>query len=135
MKDRATCSAPRLRSSRRPKSLRRASRRERSPPETGSLPRHAQVHRRDADRDIEPGLTGYRERLQRNGAIGSADEHIRAQPRRHGHFATGAVIISGEEAGTGDGLGENRPDHETAPGDAEVEPKLGDGAVVVLAPA
>ena len=42
----------------------------------GSLPGRPEMKSRDAHCEIESPLSAYRNRLQCNGAIGAADEHV-----------------------------------------------------------
>src|ERR1700680_2344223 len=89
---------------------------------------------RDADGEIEPDLAAYRNRLQRDGPVGAANQNIGAESRPDACFAGRADIVTSEETRAGDGLSEYRPDHHAAAGHAEIKPELGDRAVIVLPP-
>ena len=75
----------------------------------------------------------HRDRLQRDGAVGAADEHIGAEAGRDGHLAARAEIVAGEKAGSGaNAVREHAPYHDAAAGDADVEPELADRPAIDL---
>src|SRR5262249_53438177 len=50
----------------------------------------AQTQFPDADREVDADLAGHRDRLQGDGAVGTADQDIGAEPGRHRYLAAGA---------------------------------------------
>src|SRR3954454_20740311 len=93
----------------------------------------AQPKFRDADRMIESDRAVHRDRLQRHGAVGAADEDIGAEAGSDGHLAACAEIVAGEKAGIGaDAVREHAPYHDAAAGDADVEAELADRSAIDL---
>src|SRR5262245_7220940 len=93
----------------------------------------AQTEFRHADREVEPDRTVDRDRLQRHGAIGAADENVRAEAGGNGHLAARAEIVAGEKARTrGRVGGEYAPDHHAARGGADIEPEFADRPAIGL---
>src|SRR6476646_7082503 len=93
----------------------------------------AQPKFRDPDRKIESDRAVHRDRLQRHGAVGAADEAIGAEAGSNGHLATRAKIVAGEKAGIGaNAVREHAPYHDAAAGDADVEAELADRSAIDL---
>ena len=80
----------------------------------------------DPQSEIQSDLARHRDRLQRDGAVGAADEHIGAEAYRNGDLAARTHIIAGEKARSAEGAGEHRPYHDAAGGDADIEAEPGD---------
>src|SRR5207237_8470688 len=74
----------------------------------------------DPDGEVEPGLAGHRQRLQRDGAVRAADQHIAAEPDRYRRFAASAHVIAGERAAAGHRTVKHTPDHAARRGRADV---------------
>jgi hypothetical protein len=105
----------------------------------GRLPNLAPVtqrHRGDAGGDIETGIALDADRLQRDRAVGAADQNIGADPDADRGAAGGADIIAGErtrpQAG---GRREHCPDDHGALRVAYVDAEFRDRAGIVLAEA
>jgi hypothetical protein len=92
----------------------------------------AQMEFRHSDREIEPDRAVHRNRLQRDGATGTANEHVGAEAGGDRYLASRAEIIAGENsrAGRGDAVREDSPYHHAAAGGANIEPKLADRSAV-----
>src|SRR4029077_3259351 len=65
----------------------------------GRLRLVAQTDRSDAGRDIQAGTAFNAERLQRDSAVGAAEQHIGSGPDPHCGAAGGADIIAVERTG------------------------------------
>jgi PPOX class probable F420-dependent enzyme len=63
----------------------------------------------DPDGEIEPGLSGHRQRLQCHGAARAADQHIAAKADGNRRFAGRANVVAGERATSGRGLDKPLP--------------------------
>src|SRR4029077_5212678 len=99
----------------------------------GGLRLVAQTDRSDAGSDVEPGITFDADRLQRDRAVGAANQHIGAGPYPDGGAAGGADIIAVERTGSQiGGRREHRPHQNTALGIADIDAELVDGAGIVF---
>ena len=93
----------------------------------------AQADRSDAGRDIEPGIAFEADRLQRNRAVGAADQHIGADPDADRGARGGTSEVSGKRARSHIvGRRKHRPNQDPASGEADVGPEPGDGAIIVI---
>src|SRR5438874_11298535 len=93
----------------------------------------AQTNRSDAGRDVEPGIAFDADRLQRDRAVGAADQHIGPDPYPHRGAAGGADIIAVERARRQiGGRREYRPHQNAALGIADIEAELVDRAGIVF---
>src|SRR4029077_631645 len=92
-----------------------------------------QTEFRHSDGEIETHRAVHRDRLQRDGAVGAADEDIGAEAGGDGPPAARAEIIAGEKALSGpDAVSEHAPYHHAAAGDADVEAELADRPAIDL---
>ena len=93
----------------------------------------AQADRSDAGRDVEPGIAFDADRLQRDCAVGAADEHIGAGPDADSGAAGGADIIAVERTGAQiSGRREYRPNQHAALRIADIDAELVDRAGIEL---
>src|ERR1700730_9903866 len=99
----------------------------------GGLRLVAQTDRSDAGGDIQPGIALDAERLQRDRAVGAANQYIGSGTHPHGGTAGGADIIAVERTGSQiGGRGEHRPPQKAALGIADIDAELVDGACIVF---
>src|SRR5215467_13136778 len=92
----------------------------------------AQIDAGDACSDVQTGLALERKRLQFDGAIGAADQHIRADAGSDGGLGGGAAVASRKGARRPRGRGVDEPDHTAAGGDADIDAELGQRAGIKL---
>src|SRR6266478_6560242 len=92
----------------------------------------AQIDAGDTCGDVQTGLALERKRLQFDGAIGAADQHIGADARPHGGLGAGAAIASRKGARSTGGRGIDEPHHPAASGDADIDAELGQRAGIKL---
>src|SRR6516162_2941796 len=93
----------------------------------------AQADRSDAGRDVEPGIAFDADRLQRDRAVGAADQHIGAGPDADSGAAGGADIIAVERTGAQiSGRREYRPNQHAALRIADIDAELVDRAGIEL---
>ena len=82
---------------------------------------------------LRPDRAVHRDRLQGDGAVGTADEDIGAEAGSDGHLAGRTEIVAGEKAASGaDAVSEHAPHHHAAAGDADVEAELADRPAIDL---
>src|SRR6202022_3316856 len=99
----------------------------------GRLRLVAQTDRSDAGSDVQPGIAFDADRLQRDRAVGAANQHIGSGTHPHGGAAGGADIIAVERTGSQiGGRGEHRPHQNAALGIADIDAELVDGAGIVF---
>src|SRR5215467_3362974 len=94
----------------------------------------AQMQFRHAEGEIEPDRGLYRDRLQRDRVVGTADENVGAEAGGDRHLTGRAEIIAGEKGGTRgrEAVREHRPNHHGAAGGADIEPELADRSAIDL---
>src|SRR6202022_911858 len=96
--------------------------------------REAQTKRSNPNGEIEPDLATHRDRLQRRGPVGAANQNIGAEACPNACLSAGTDIVAGEDARAGDCVGEHPPYHHAAAGHAEIKAVIGDRAVIILLP-
>src|SRR3984893_18022898 len=99
----------------------------------GRLRLVAQTDRSDAGSDVQPSIAFEADRLQRDRAVGAANQHIGSGPHPHGGAAGGADIIAVERTGPRiGGRREHRPHQNAALRIADIDAKLVDRAGIVF---
>src|SRR6516165_318097 len=100
---------------------------------SGSLRLIAQADRSDAGRDVEPGIAFDADRLQRDRAVGAADQHIGTGPDPDGGAAGGTDIIAVQRTGGQiGGRREYRPNQHAALRIADIDAELVDRAGIIF---
>src|SRR5258706_16083971 len=92
----------------------------------------AQIDAGDACSDVQTGLALERKRLQFDGAIGAADQHIGADAGPYGGLGGGAAVASRKGARPPRGRGIDEPHQPAAGGDANIDAELGQRAGIKL---
>jgi hypothetical protein len=96
-------------------------------------PRRAQLERRYAERDVQPDRALERDRLQREGTAGAADQDVGAAADADVDVTGNADIFAGEGAGgRTEGSSEHGPGQHAARAETDVEADAVDGAVIGL---
>src|SRR5262249_3340968 len=99
----------------------------------GGLRLIAGADRSDAGGDVEPSIALAAERLQRDRAVGAADQHISARPDPDGGAAGGPDVVAAQRAGRQiGGWREDPPNQYAALRIADIDAKLVDGAGIKL---
>ena len=86
---------------------------------------------RDAQRQIYSDLAFDRQRLQRYGAAGSADQHLGAQTQTYGNVAAGADVTSSQRASADLAVsGKNSPEQRSPSCHAYIDAQAPDRASI-----
>src|SRR5215467_6422130 len=100
----------------------------------GGRPGGPQLQIGNASRNVDAGLAGHRNRLQRDRTIRAADQHIGAETHGEGRLA-GRADVAARQRTTPRALrwGKHTPHHALPGGHPDIEPEFVDHAYVALA--
>src|SRR6516162_11529751 len=100
---------------------------------SGSLRLIAQADRSDAGGDVEPGVAFDADRLQRDRAVGTADQHVGPDPDPGSGAACGSDIVAGQCARRQiGGWREHRPNQNAPLRIADIDTEFVDRAGIEL---